>query len=134
MFYNVNDSFIYEPLPNIDAAIPDNNVRPNPTPPSIQGIALRSLANCDLHKDSKDMQSVPTNDNTAAAIEKEQDEDLSATPKDLPLALRRSHRTTKPSTWLQESLEYLNRLMANIVEDENLIPRTFREAMKRPDL
>jgi len=41
---------------------------------------------------------------------------------------------TKPSTQLQESLKYLNRPIANNVEDENWIPRLFREVIRRPDL
>ena len=53
---------------------------------------------------------------------------------ELPLALRRPHRTIKPTTRLQESTKYINRPIVNNVEDDNWIPRTFKEAMKRPDL
>jgi len=92
----------------------------------MQGIAPRPLASCDLHKDS--------NDNTAIVREKKPDKESNEIPKDLPIVLRRSQRSTKPSTRLQESLEYLNRPIANNVESENWIPRTFKEAMRRPDL
>jgi len=92
----------------------------------MQGIALRPLASCDLHKDS--------NDDTAIVREKKPDEELNEIPKDLPIVLRRSQRSTKPSTRLQEFLEYLNRPIANNVESENWIPRTFKETIRRPDL
>jgi len=55
-------------------------------------------------------------------------------PNDLLLALRRSHKTIKPSTHLQESIKYLNRPIANNIKSENWIPRTFKEAMRQPDL
>jgi len=101
-------------------------VSPEPIPSLIQGIAPRPLASCDLHKDS--------NDDTAIARKKKLDEELSEIPKDLPLILRRSQRSTKPSTRLQESLEYLNRPIANNIESKNWIPRTFKETIRRLDL
>jgi len=55
-------------------------------------------------------------------------------PDDLLLALRKPWRTVKPTTWLQESTEYMNRPMVNHILDDSWIPRTFKEAMRRPDL
>jgi len=55
-------------------------------------------------------------------------------PKDLPLVLRRSQRSTKPSTRLQKSLEYLNRPIANNIESENWIPIIFKEAIRKLNL
>ena len=117
---------LYEPRPNSNTVSPDNNVSPEPIPSLMQGIIPRPLASCDLHKNS--------NDNTAIAREKKPDEESSEIPKDLPLVLRRSQRSTKPSTWLQKSLEYLNRPIANNIESENWIPITFKEAIRKLDL
>ncbi|KAF7762374.1 hypothetical protein Agabi119p4_8967 [Agaricus bisporus var. burnettii] len=57
------------------------------------------------------------------------------------VVLRRSHREVKPSRKMRESLEYLNRTRANVVvasadyiDEEMRIPRTYIEAMRRPDL
>jgi len=122
----VTDPFIYEPQPNSNTVSSDNNVSPEPIPSLMQGIAPRPLASCDLHKDS--------NNDTTIVREKKLDEELSEIPKNLLLVLRRSQRSTKPSTWLQESLKYLNRPIANNVESKNWIPRTFKEAMRRLDL
>ena len=118
-------TYLYEPRPNSNTVSPDNNVSLEPISSLMQGIIPRPLASCDLHKNS--------NDNTAIAREKP-DEELSEIPKDLPLVLRRSQRSSKPSTWLQKSLEYLNRPIANNIESENWIPITFKETIRKLDL
>ncbi|KAF7763932.1 hypothetical protein Agabi119p4_8469 [Agaricus bisporus var. burnettii] len=57
------------------------------------------------------------------------------------IAVRRSRRDTKPSQRMRESLEYLNRPKANVVDapydphdGEMYVPKTYAEAMRRPDL
>jgi len=98
MFHDGNDLFIYEPLPNNSATNSDNNMNSDPISLPIQGITPRPLANHSLHKDSKNAQETFTNNNPTTTIEKEQDKELAENPADTPLALRRSQRTTKPST------------------------------------
>lgn len=55
---------------------------------------------------------------------------------DLPIALQRERREPRPTTRLRESLEYLKRTSAHvaIVDTDDWIPRTYREAMQWPDL
>jgi len=57
---------------------------------------------------------------------------------DEPIAIRRSRREIRPSPKMKESLEYLSRLTASMVNttiyDDNAIPTTFNQAMKQPDL
>jgi len=57
---------------------------------------------------------------------------------DEPIAIRRSRREIRPSLKMKESLEYLSRLTVSMVNtttyDDNAIPTTFNQAMKRPDL
>lgn len=67
-------------------------------------------------------------------MEKEQDKELGKVSEIPPFVLRRSGRTARPSTWLQESLKYLNRPISNNVENENWIPRIFREVIRWLDL
>ena len=95
---------------------------------------LITLASYNLYKDSNDIQRTSINDNTTTTMEKELVEESSEIPEDLFVILRRSQRTTKLSTWLQESLEYLNRPIANNVEGENWISKIFKETIRRLDL
>jgi len=56
--------------------------------------------------------------------------------EELPIAIRRTKRDPKPSNQLKESLEYLSRPVSNTA-DTNLdtwTPKTYKDAMKRPDL
>ena len=50
------------------------------------------------------------------------------------LATRRSRRTPKPSNRLMESQEYLSRPHIFSVDTDTWIPRTFNEAMRKPEL
>jgi len=90
VLYDDNDPFIYNSLPNNNAASSDNNASTNQIPLSIQGIAPRPLASCDLHKNT---QRTLTDNNSTAVMEKEQDKELSKVSETQPLALRRSQRT-----------------------------------------
>jgi len=40
----------------------------------------------------------------------------------------------KQTTQLQESTKYMNRPIVNHILDDNWISRTFKEAIRRPDL
>ena len=95
VLYDDNDPFIYNSLPNNNAASSDNNASTNQIPLSIQGIAPRPLASCDLHKN---IQRTLTDNNSTAVMEKEQDKELSKVSETQPLALRKSQRTARPST------------------------------------
>jgi len=57
---------------------------------------------------------------------------------DEPIAIQRSRREVRPSARMKESLEYLSRPTASMVNtttyNDNAIPTTFNQAMKRPDL
>jgi len=57
---------------------------------------------------------------------------------DEPIAIRRSRREVRPLARMKESLEYLSRPTASMVNtttyNNNAIPTTFNQAMKRPDL
>jgi len=57
---------------------------------------------------------------------------------DEPIAIQRSRREVRPSARMKESLEYLSRPTASIVNtttyDDNTILTTFNQAMKQPDL
>jgi len=98
MFHDGNDPFIYELLPNNSATNSDNNANSDPISLPMQGTAPIPLANHDLHKDSKNIQEIFTDNNPTTTIEKEQDKESAENSANTPLALRRSQRTTKPST------------------------------------
>jgi len=57
---------------------------------------------------------------------------------DKPIAIQRSRREIRPSLKMKESLEYLSRPTASMVNtttyDDNAIPTTFNQVMKQPDL
>jgi len=57
---------------------------------------------------------------------------------DEPIAIWRSRREVRPSARMKESLEYLSRPTASMVNtttyDDNAILTTFNQAMKQPDL
>jgi len=95
ILYDNNNPFIYSSLPNNNATSSDNNASTDQIPLSIQGIALRPLASCDLHKNT---QRTLTDNNSTAVMEKKQDEELSKVSETQPLALRKSQRTARPST------------------------------------
>jgi len=58
--------------------------------------------------------------------------------KDEPIAIQRSRREVRPLVKMKESLKYLSRPTASMVNtiiyDDNAIPTTFNQVMKRPDL
>jgi len=116
VFFNDNNPFTYIPQHISITDNYDNDLALEPIPPPIQGIVPRPLAVSDLHKDSNSKQTISTANNTTSGTTHKEPNN---TPDDLPLVLRRSHRTIKPSTYLQESIEYLNRPIANNVESEN---------------
>jgi len=57
---------------------------------------------------------------------------------DEPIAIQRSRRKVRPSVRMKESLEYLSRPTASMVNtttySDDIIPTTFNQAMKRADL
>jgi len=57
---------------------------------------------------------------------------------DEPIAIRRSRREVRPSARMKESLEYLSRPTASMVNTttygDDAIPTTFNQVMKRADL
>jgi len=101
-------------------------------PPPIHGIVPRPLASSDLHKNDNKEYIIPDIDDSNSTMTK--DKEPNNEPDNLPLALRRSWRTVKPTTWLQESTKYMNRPMVNYTENNNWISRTFKKAIKRPNL
>ena len=92
----------------------------------------KPLASSNLHKNKDKERIIPDIDDSNSTITK--DKKPNNKPDNLLLALRRSWRTVKLTTWLQESTEYMNRPMVNYAENDNWIPRTFKEAIERPDL
>ena len=105
-----------------------DNPKPEPIPLLTHGIAPRPLPSSELHETDND-NTPDTNNSTPTTTENPNND-----PDDLPLALRKPQRTVKPTTQLQESTGYMNRPMVNHIIDDNWIPRTFKEAMRRPDL
>lgn len=90
----------------------------------ITAIAPRPLAITDLHRgDGNDGGNVKAVSTARGETE-------------LPIALRRERREPRPSTRMKESLEYLQRTSAHVAltDSDVWIPRTYKEAMKRPDL
>ena len=60
-----------------------------------------------------------------------------AKANETPLALRREKRDQRPSARMRESLEYLKNAsahMASVAENDAWIPKTYQEAVSRPDL
>jgi len=53
---------------------------------------------------------------------------------ELPLAVCQTQREQKPSAKLKESTKYLNCPVAYITNTNIQVPKTYNEAMKRPDL
>ena len=53
---------------------------------------------------------------------------------DVPLAVRRSQHIPKPSNRLMESREYLSWPHTFSVDTDTWIPKTFNEAMRKPEL
>jgi len=105
-----------------------DNPKPKPTPLPTYGITPRPLPSFELHGTDND--NIPdTNNSTPTTTENPNNN-----PDDLPLALRKPWRTVKLTTRLQESAKYMNRPMVNHILDNNWIPRTFKKAMRRPDL
>jgi len=116
VFFNDNNFFTCTLQHNSITNNYDNDPAPKPISPPIQEIAPRPLAISDLHKNSNSKQIISTvNNTTLGTVYKEPNNAFD----DLLLALRRSHRTIKLSTCLQESIEYLNRPIANNIESEN---------------
>ncbi|KAF7778932.1 hypothetical protein Agabi119p4_3277 [Agaricus bisporus var. burnettii] len=80
----------------------------------------------------------PSHDGVATIVEVEDGDGMEVNKAvELPLALRRSRREVKPSQRMKESMEYLERPEANVatsISDDIVVPKTYREAMKKPDL
>jgi len=55
VFYDDNNLFIYNPLPNNETTSSDNKASTDPILLPIQEIAPRLLANYDLYKNNKDI-------------------------------------------------------------------------------
>jgi len=77
----------------------------------------RPLASSDLHKNDDKECIIPDIDDSNSTMTK--DKEPNNKSDDLPLALRRSQRTVKPTTWLQESTKYMNRPLANYTKNNN---------------
>ena len=82
-----------------------------------QEIAPRLLPPTELHKNAT---------NTDSSHEE--------LTEDGPLAIRRACREPKPSTRLKELHEYLSRPQTFLTDTEAWIPKSYNEAMRRPDL
>ena len=93
-----NNPFIDKPQYNDNIIGPSDNPKLEPTPPLIYGIAPRPLASSDLHKNDDKEYIIPDIDDSNSTMTK--DKEPNNKPDDLPLALRRSQRTVKPTTWL----------------------------------
>ena len=65
ILYDNNNPFIYNSLPNNNAASPNNNASTDQIPLSIQGITPRPLASYDLHKNT---QRTSTDNNSTAVM------------------------------------------------------------------
>jgi len=127
-----NNPFADKPQQNNNIIGPSDDPKPKPTPLPIHRIVPRPLASSNLHKNEDKECIIPDIDDSNSTITK--DKEPNNKPDNLLLALRRSWRTVKLTTWLQESTEYMNRPMVNYAENDNWIPRTFKEAMERSDL
>jgi len=105
-----------------------DNLKPEPTLLLTYGIAPKPLPSSELHGTDNNNIS-DTNNSTPTTTENPNND-----PDDFPLVLRKPWRTVKLTTQLQELTEYMNRPMVNHILDNNWIPRTFKEVMRRPDL
>ncbi|KAJ3552615.1 hypothetical protein NP233_g12840 [Leucocoprinus birnbaumii] len=91
------------------------------------GIVPRPVKMTDLHDDSTEI----TRPSPVVTGDKPENEGEDANG---PLAIRRSRREARPSRKMLESMEYLKRTTAHMVDVDKWIPRTYKEAMTRPDL
>jgi len=108
-----NDLFATRLQQNGNADIVKNNPKPEPIPLLTHRIVPRPLPSSKLYGTDND-NTPDTNNSTPTTIKNPNND-----PDDLPLALRKPQRTVKPTTWLQESTKYMNRLMVNHILDDN---------------
>ena len=119
IFSDDNDPLAYRSLYDCSEVRPGNDPKPEPTSLLIQGIAPRPLAIFDLHKNDKNEHIIPHTDSNIPIMAKDSNEETSENPSNLSLALRRTCRTIRPTTQLQELIEYTNRPIVNNIEDNN---------------
>ena len=144
IFSEDNDPFVYKQNPEKPPEIGTANKRDpekdqSNNNPLFQGIAPRPMPISDLHKDEETRKAAYKAPNSTQIPETSSQNNLEQPepPKqdiDMPLAIRRPRREPKPSSQLIESREYLNRPSVFATNTDTWVPKTFYEAMKRPDL
>lgn len=101
-------------------------------------IAPRPKAITDLHETADNNASETTNGiDVPVQPPSNAEEPVARDVAELPLALRRSRREVRPSQRMKDSMEYLGRPMANVVDSEVhdlWVPKNYHEAMKSPEL
>jgi len=100
-----------DPKPQTDANVHQQMIAPRPLPMT------------ELHKETYDLRS--------------NDPSLTTDPgpgEDTPLAIQRMCRDPRPTSRLQDSLEYLSQPQAFFIDIDNWIPSSYTNAMQRPDL
>lgn len=130
VFSDDDDPFSYQPIDRTAPhqgelrVVTDADVDKGPGNLPQHGVALRPVALPDLHKDSPEVET----EGAPGAESKGE-----ATEAALPV-VRRSQRESRLSTRLKESMEYLQRTSAHVASDDTWLPKSYREAMTRPDL
>jgi len=92
---------------------------------TLQQVAPRPLATTELHDTEKEVENLPIQYMATSADEH---------TLNLPLALRHTRREPRPTEKLKDSLEYLQQPFAHLADSNNDVPKTYNQAMKRPDL
>jgi len=95
-FFYDDNLFIDKPWQNDDEIRGKEDLKPEPTPLLMHGIAPRPLPSSELHKDNDNEQTISSANDIISTITKNSVNDSD----DLPLALRKPRRTVKPTTWL----------------------------------
>ena len=101
--------------------------------PPLQVIAPRPLTITELYKDKHEGIAIQTS-NKPPPEPPANDYELQYNDNNILLAVRRSQRPPKLTNRLIESREYLSQPHTFAVDTDTWIPKTFNEAMKKPDL
>jgi len=120
--FPITETILWQAEPKQESTKTDSKPQTDANVPQ-QMITLRPLLMTELHKETYDLRS-----NNLSLI-------TNLGPgKNTPLAIWRMHRDPRPTSRLQDSLEYLSWLQAFLINTDNWIPSSYTDTMQCPDL